>query len=226
VFFDSIDIMSKHKPIHFENLPLSTKLKERLKNFVSEHPNTTSITKVVLVLAALGGILTIGVMAPGLLKVLGKFKANKNRSKREKYNKLWRSFNRLKKERQFVCIGEKDGELLYKFTKNGEIKFRKFILDTLKIIPPRKWDGDWRIIIFDIPEKYRHARWALRKKLMDLGCYQIQKSVWTHPFPCDEEIEFLKDFFEIKPYVYILLTKNMPHGRALYHFREILKTAI
>ncbi len=46
-----------------------------------------------------------------------------------------------------------------------------------------KWDGYWRILIFDIPENQRRKRDVLRRKLSELNFYQLQKSVWLTPFP-------------------------------------------
>ena len=81
-------------------------------------------------------------------------------------------------------------------------------------------------MIFDIPEQYRRARHALKNKLSELGFYPLQKSVWVHPFPCETEIEFLKNHFNIKPYVHILHVNEMPSGKAIYHFKDILKKTI
>jgi len=50
-------------------------------------------------------------------------------------------------------------------------------------------------LIFDVAQLKRTYREALRGKLKELGFYQLQKSVWVHPFNCKAEIELLKDFF-------------------------------
>lgn len=53
-------------------------------------------------------------------------------------------------------------------------------------LPFRKygdWDGKWRIVIFDIPEKQRPNRWSLRHKLKDLGFGNLQKSAFISPYP-------------------------------------------
>lgn len=218
--------MPRHKPIKFEGLSKSTELKERLKEFINEHPVATSTTKAVLALAALGGILTIGAITPGVVGAFGKSLENRKRAARERYRALWSSFYQLKKSRMITYEGEKDGALVYKLTKKGEVKFRNFMLDTLIIANPAKWDGYWRLIIFDIPEKFSGARKALQRKLAEMGCYQFQKSVWAHPFPCEEEIEFLKDFFNVHQCVFVLLTKDMPHGKVLNYFEDILKKVI
>ena len=49
-----------------------------------------------------------------------------------------------------------------------------------------KWDGQWRLITFDIPERVRGARDALRLVLKRAGFVQLQQSVWIHPFECGE----------------------------------------
>ena len=56
-----------------------------------------------------------------------------------------------------------------------------------------------------------------------MGFFQCQKSAWIHPFPCLEEIEFIKDVFNIKPFVKIFLVDEMTDGKSLYHFRNLLK---
>ena len=45
------------------------------------------------------------------------------------------------------------------------------------------WDGIWRLVIFDIPEKERPYRWALRTKLCQLNFGKLQKSVYISPYP-------------------------------------------
>ena len=68
-------------------------------------------------------------------------------------------------------------------------------IDALKINRPKKWDGKYRIIIFDIAQLKKFYREALRGKLKELGFYPLQKSVWIHPFDCRDEIEVLREFF-------------------------------
>ncbi|MFC1756901.1 hypothetical protein ACFLZC_01975, partial [Patescibacteria group bacterium] len=99
-------------------------------------------------------------------------------------------------------------------------------LDEMILLKPKKWDGKWRLVIFDIPETKRCARDALRQKLEQLEFYQCQKSTWIHPFPCIEEIEFLKNFFNIKPFVKLFLVEEMTDGKVLYHFKDLIKKSI
>lgn len=69
----------------------------------------------------------------------------------------------------------KDGrKLMLKLT--DEAKQRKIMK---KISENKKWDGKWRIVIFDIPEKHRKLRDVLRGKLREWEFVPVQKSVWA-----------------------------------------------
>lgn len=47
-----------------------------------------------------------------------------------------------------------------------------------------KWDGKWRIVVWDIPEKRRKARDLLRHLLKQLGFKKFQQSVWATKKNC------------------------------------------
>jgi len=68
-------------------------------------------------------------------------------------------------------------------------------------IKRENWDGKWRIVVFDIPEKIKRGRDALREKLKELGFYELQKSVFVFPYKCQNEIEFVIEFFNLRKYV-------------------------
>lgn len=68
----------------------------------------------------------------------------------------------------------------------------------MKIKTLKHWDKKWRIVSFDIPEKQKNAREALRKKLRDLDFYPLQKSMFVLPYPCQDEIDFIAEIFQIR----------------------------
>lgn len=70
-----------------------------------------------------------------------------------------------------------------------------FQIDSLKIKRPKAWDKKWRLLTFDISEKKKIIREALRGKLQELGFCLFQKSIWIYPFDCAAETDLLKDFF-------------------------------
>jgi DNA-binding transcriptional regulator PaaX len=99
------------------------------------------------------------------------------------------------KRRGYLDI-QKDGKQIYiSLTEEGRKRAGKYLIDDLEIKKPKKWDGKWRVIIFDIPDKTKIKREAFRGKLKELNFYQLQKSVWIYPYNCQKEIELLRNFF-------------------------------
>lgn len=115
---------------------------------------------------------------------------------------------RLVKEK-LVHISEKDGETTISLTKNGEKQVLAYKIDDMVIKTPKIWDKKWRIVAFDIPEEEKIAREVLRNKLKQLGFRKIQKSIWIYPYPCEKEIEFIRNFYDIRSYITIFTTKNI-----------------
>ena len=92
-------------------------------------------------------------------------------------------------------------EHIEKIIKNNKPFLRLTNLGRKKIIRDvpilafqrKKWDRKWRIVIFDIQEKQRKKRDALRVKLKELGFGQWQKSVYISPHDFGRDMrEFLK----------------------------------
>jgi len=216
--------MPKHKPIKFEALDQG--VVKQINKIISENKTAKSVLNATLAIMAMGGIITLGAVAPGLLMEINKISRRKKIEKTEKYREIWKNFNLLKKKGNLEFVKEEDDCLFYRFSEKGEGKVRKFIINELQISAPKEWDKKWRLIIFDIPEKKRSGRVAFRKKLKDMGFFQCQKSAWIHPFPCLEEIEFIKDIFNLKPFVKIFLVDGMTDGKTLYHFKNLLKQVI
>jgi len=94
-----------------------------------------------------------------------------------------------------------DGSIRLVLSEAGEKKALSFQLHEMKIKKPKVWDRRWRLVIFDIPEKHKKVRDALRFHLKRLCFLELQKSVFVHPYPCSEEVEFLVEFFEMRSYV-------------------------
>lgn len=92
----------------------------------------------------------------------------------------------------------------YALTQKGERKLRAIFIDEVVIKRKKKWDGRWRLVMYDLPIRFKRARDLFRWKLKDLGLYQFQKSVWIYPYPCEGELLFVADFFGVRKYVEIL----------------------
>jgi len=95
---------------------------------------------------------------------------------------------------------KEDGSLGFFLTEKGKWRALNYKLENIKN-KKEKWDGKWRMVAFDIPEKDRRGRNALRQKLKKIGFYELQKSVLITPYKCKEEIISLVSFFQLAKYV-------------------------
>ncbi len=111
-----------------------------------------------------------------------------------------------------------DGSLTMMLTDKGKQKAITFNIDNMEIKKPKQWDRKWRMVLFDIPEKYKPAREALRENLKRLGFYEYQKSVLVHPYPCQDEVSFVVEYFDIRPYVRIITATELDNG---LHLRKL-----
>lgn len=105
---------------------------------------------------------------------------------------------------------EKQGEIYIRLTSQGNKKItRDFPLLSLQ---KRKWDGKWRVVIFDIEEVNRNARDDLRKKLKELGFGMIQKSVFISPHNVIKDmLEFIENM-GLNDVVYTFEASNLATG--------------
>jgi DNA-binding transcriptional regulator PaaX len=144
------------------------------------------------------------------------------------FSKEWDKINerQLKKEidalyrSKLVTMQERsNGVSTFVLTEKGKLKELTFKFEEMSI-EKQSWDKQWRLIVFDIPEKIREGRNALRNKLVSLGFYELQKSVFVFPYECKDEIEFLIEFFKLRKYVRYGLLSEIDND---LHLRKIFK---
>ncbi len=119
------------------------------------------------------------------------------------------------KRRGLVSFAERDGQQVLTLSEEGKKRLLQYDVDKMVIKKPKKWDGYWRLVLFDIPERNKRGREALRGKLRQLGFFQLQKSCFIHPFDCKSEIDFISEFFEVSPYVNLILAKEVEGANQL-----------
>ncbi|MDO8561021.1 MAG: hypothetical protein Q7R91_02295 [bacterium] len=106
------------------------------------------------------------------------------------------------------CREHPDGTASLVLTNSGKERVLHYDPEAIKIKRPKRWDGLWRVVMFDIPELQKRARDALSFKLRQIGFYPMQKSVFVHPYDCKDEIDFLIEFHQVRPHVRFLLVKE------------------
>src|SRR3989338_11709746 len=80
--------------------------------------------------------------------------------KRKKWRDLQNNLNYLK-YRGFIEVNQNpDGSYSVEPTSKGKSQVERYNLDDISIQIPKKWDKQWRLIIFDIPTEKQKGRLA------------------------------------------------------------------
>ncbi len=134
----------------------------------------------------------------------------------------WRTkqvIDRFIKQRYVTIHEHDDGRCTVKITKIGMVRALTYQLNTMQLRKQKTWDRKWRVIIFDIPNKYRRTRDIFRMRLIQIGLYRLQESVYVSPYPCFDEVEFLRELYGVSFTVrYLLVERIEDSGTLLRHF--------
>ncbi len=124
-------------------------------------------------------------------------------------------FYRLRKQ-GCLKIEHRNHQIYISLTSEGKRRAGIFQINNLQIQKQKRWDGKWRVVIFDISELTRIKRDGFRGFLKTLGFYPLQQSVWIQPYDCKDEIDLLRDFFGLsKKEVILLVVEAIEDGTSL-----------
>ncbi|MFZ2303798.1 MAG: hypothetical protein WAV98_03365 [Minisyncoccia bacterium] len=119
-------------------------------------------------------------------------------------------------ESKLVSIkGNRDGTQTLVLSKSGKQLALTYNIDNMEIKMPAYWDGKWRIVMFDVPEKFKRTRDALRMHFKTMGFYEFQKSVFVHPYPCAKEIEYIIEFYQARKFVRFIVATDIDNALEL-----------
>ncbi|MFA6515205.1 MAG: CRISPR-associated endonuclease Cas2 [Candidatus Paceibacterota bacterium] len=115
----------------------------------------------------------------------------------------------------------REGELRIILTNKGKSVARSFLLQDYKQFKkPIRWDGKWRLVMFDIPENKRKLRNIIRFHLKKIGFLQVQGSVWVYPYPCEEIITIIKTNFNFDDEIIYITANSFEKD---FRFKKIFK---
>lgn len=106
----------------------------------------------------------------------------------------------------------KNGKPYLRLTSKGNEKLKRDF--SLFLWQDKKWDGKWRVVIFDIKEKERKQRDTLRAKLRELGFGMIQESVWLSPHDVALDFHEYIDNIGLKEDVFIMEVSQLLGGNS------------
>ncbi len=195
-----------------------TKLDKKLEKeeFIKNSDSKRELTKEILKGLAIGGLIVASFALPGLPQIFSILGINNSK---DRY-RVKRAVQSLQKQK-FINIYEKGDEQVMEITEKGKKRILKYRFDEMKLVRPKKWDGLWRIISFDIPEKYKRGRDALTRKLKEMKFYPFQKSVFICPFECRDEIDFIGEVFNIRKFIRYFVAKEIDDEKYLRQFYNL-----
>ena len=170
----------------------------RIEEDFQKRKRKQDIQTAVLEVVAAAAILSTVIVAPSILQVFDKLGIIGKRRKEG----ITRARNKLLKN----GLLKKDSKGLLIITEAGRKKLSLQKFSHYRIEKPRKWDGRWRVITFDIPERRKKIRDQVRLTLTNIGFVRLQDSVWVYPYNCEDLIALLKSDMGIgKDLLYLIV---------------------
>lgn len=162
---------------------------------------------IILDAVKISGVLGVGMLAPNVVGAMSKLGLIPNPRQKEY---IASSASRLVKRGLLRFNGR-----YYELTPTGQAILREWEFANHKIAKPKKWDGKWRLVIFDIPEKKKKVRRRISALLGQAGFEMLQKSVWVFPYNCEDIIGLLKTDFGVGKNVLYLIVDEIENDKDL-----------
>ncbi len=179
------------------------KLEEKNKKRVKRK----NLQRIILQTIATVEVLSISLVAPGVIKALKKLGILPNKRQKEYISS---STSKLVKRGLLFHDGKK-----YRLTSSGERLLRRWQFIDFKLDKPKRWDGRWRVIIFDIPEKKKKTRNDLTQLFREVGIRRLQDSVWIYPYDCEDIITLIKTDFGIGKFLLYMIVEELENDKYL-----------
>lgn len=149
---------------------------------------------------------------PKMLKLLPLLKLRRLREYRE-----WdvsRALRRLRSQGFITLVPTRNGFAL-RPTHQGQVLLERYEIGDYRITNQKRWDGRWRVVIFDIREECKQKREKVRLQFKRWGFFHLQRSVFVYPFDCEDAIEMLKTAYGVRHEIHYLEVSRMAGDRAL-----------
>jgi CRISPR-associated endonuclease Cas2 len=185
------------------------------KDGLERRARKTKIRKIILKTVAVAGVMSVALIAPSVLISMKKLGFIPHRRQKET---IVKSRNKLVKDGLLFFEGNK-----LRITEKGrDFLIREEIIEKAKR-ENRRWDGKWRVLVFDIPEKKRVIRGRIRNALTSLGFMRLQNSVWIYPYNCEDYINLIKAELKIGKDVLYMIVEELEYDkpvRKYFGFKE------
>lgn len=122
---------------------------------------------------------------------------------------LSKAINRIKEKGLLEYEKSKDSKRVLKLTNLGK--------EAIGI--EGEWDGKYRVVVWDIPEKKRRLRDLLRRKLKEWKFMSLQKSVWVSRRNVTTQLRDLINELEMEKWVTVIESEDPILSDTKFHDR-------
>jgi len=161
----------------------------KLEKESSRRKKRADIQRIILATISKASVMTVELLAPGVMEVMEDLGLM---PKKRQPDIIKRSQSRMIERGLLLWDNRR-----LRLTPKGERRLRLIEARDFQFKKPKKWDGRWRVLIFDIPETRKNLRERMRATLRAVGFVRLQDSVWIFPYPCEDLVTLLKADFKI-----------------------------
>lgn len=174
----------------------------------------TPIQKIILKILARKNVVSL----EGLKReALNSLKTSQDAKNKIEYA-ISRSLKNLSTSGLLDCF-QSDRQPFFRLSEEGRKKINSNALDDDTAIILKNWDGNWRIVILDLPEERKSEREALRYLLKKAGFMCVKNSVWISVYPYENLFINIKKDLGLTTEMIILVTNKIDEVTRL----ELLK---
>jgi DNA-binding transcriptional regulator PaaX len=159
------------------------------------------------------GLIALVAVAPGMGLVLKQLGMHKKLSS----TYVPTLMSRLRRK-GYIVTEIRNGKKYARLTPHGQKRLDEYREQNKRmqaIKRPRRWDGKWHMVTFDIPERFRQSRDQIRSELREAGFIQLHRSVWVTPYPCEEFVALLKADKHVGKNLLYIIADTVEYSSAL-----------
>lgn len=168
-----------------------------------------NVQKIILATIKTAGLVSFALLAPNAIVALSKL----GLIERNRKYRVNRSVGALLKKGLIEFEKTAKGTFV-RLTPAGENRLNRYY-DGGALPRPKKWDGKWRIVTYDLKEKKKSLREKLRLTLSGFGFVKLQNSVWVYPYDCEDLIMLMKADFKIGKEVLYVIADKIEYDQSL-----------
>jgi phenylacetic acid degradation operon negative regulatory protein len=125
------------------------------------------------------------------------------------------------RRQQLIATSREGGKIRFQLTTKGLHRLQRLKMKELAVPEPKKWDGHWRVVMFDVPTRHNRRRTNFTRILKQMGFTMLRDSVWVYPHPCFDQLDEVTAFCGLQQFVTYAEINRLDNGstaRLLRHY--------